>query len=57
VLHHYLDMSRTDVAAALGIPLGTVHSRLRHAMSALRAAIEADARSPGRTATAEELSR
>ena len=57
VLHHYLDMSRTDVAAALGIPLGTVHSRLRHAISAMRAAIEADARPVSSRTVLEEPSR
>jgi RNA polymerase sigma-70 factor (ECF subfamily) len=55
VLHHYLDMSRTDVAAALGIPLGTVNSRLRHALLALRAAMEADARSPGKVQALEKV--
>jgi RNA polymerase sigma-70 factor (ECF subfamily) len=44
VLHHYLDLPRDEVAEALEIPLGTVHSRLRHAMEALRAALDADAR-------------
>lgn len=44
VLHHYLDLPREEVAQVLGVPIGTVHSRLRHAMAALRAALEADAR-------------
>jgi RNA polymerase sigma-70 factor (ECF subfamily) len=57
VLHHYLDMSRVDVAVALGIPLGTVHSRLRHALSAMRAAIEADARPRAHVRVLEEVSR
>jgi RNA polymerase sigma-70 factor (ECF subfamily) len=44
VLHHYLDMPVLDVARALGVPPGTVRSRLHHAMRSLRAALDADAR-------------
>jgi RNA polymerase sigma-70 factor (ECF subfamily) len=44
VLHHYLDLSLPDVAASLGIPLGTAKSRLHRALALLRAALEADAR-------------
>jgi RNA polymerase sigma-70 factor, ECF subfamily len=44
VLHHYLDLPLDEVADVLGIPLGTVRSRLHHAMRGLRAALEADAR-------------
>jgi RNA polymerase sigma-70 factor (ECF subfamily) len=44
VLHHYLDLPLSEVAAALGVPEGTVRSRLHHAMRAMRAALEADAR-------------
>src|SRR6187397_486572 len=44
VLHHYLEMSSEDVAQTLGVPLGTVRSRLHYAMRALRSALEADAR-------------
>jgi RNA polymerase sigma-70 factor (ECF subfamily) len=44
VLHHYLDMPLEGVAESLGIPLGTVRSRLHYAMRGLRAALEADAR-------------
>lgn len=46
VLHHYLDLPLDAVAEVLGVPLGTVHSRLHRAMGALRAALEADARLP-----------
>ncbi|HEV8490222.1 MAG TPA: RNA polymerase sigma factor [Candidatus Limnocylindrales bacterium] len=46
VLHHYLDMPLEEIANALGIPAGTVRSRLHHAMRALRAALDADARQP-----------
>jgi RNA polymerase sigma factor (sigma-70 family) len=48
VLHHYLDLPLERVAEILGIPTGTAHSRLHHAMRALRAALEADARAPTR---------
>ena len=44
VLHHYLDMPLDRVADTLGIPTGTVRSRLHHAMRGLRAALDADAR-------------
>jgi RNA polymerase sigma-70 factor (ECF subfamily) len=44
VLHHYLDMPLDTVAQTLGIPSGTVRSRLHHAMRGLRAALDADAR-------------
>ena len=44
VLHHYLDMPLETVAETLGIPIGTVRSRLLHAMRGLRAALDADAR-------------
>jgi DNA-directed RNA polymerase specialized sigma24 family protein len=35
-----------EVADRLGVPLGTVKSRLHHARTALRASLEADARAP-----------
>ena len=44
VLHHYLDLPLDRVAEICGIPTGTAHSRLHHAMRALRAAIDADLR-------------
>jgi RNA polymerase sigma-70 factor (ECF subfamily) len=44
VLHHHLDLSLVEVAEALGVPVGTVRSRLFYAMRALRAALDADAR-------------
>jgi RNA polymerase sigma-70 factor (ECF subfamily) len=46
VFHHYLGLSLPDVATRLGIPLGTAKSRLHHATAALRASLEADARTP-----------
>ena len=44
VLYHYMDLPIDQVAEALGIPPGTVRSRLHYAMHGLRAALEADAR-------------
>jgi RNA polymerase sigma-70 factor (ECF subfamily) len=35
-LHYLLGMPLPDVAAALGIPLGTAKSRLHHALAAMR---------------------
>jgi RNA polymerase sigma-70 factor, ECF subfamily len=46
VLHLYLDLPLERVAAVLGIPVGTAHSRLHHAMRGLRAALDADLREP-----------
>ena len=48
VLHHYLDLPLERVAELVGIPVGTAHSRLHHAMRGLRAALDADARPPAR---------
>ena len=45
VLHHYLGFSDEEAAAALSVPAGTIKSRLNRATSALRAVLEADARS------------
>ncbi len=46
VFHHYVGLPLTEVAARLGIPIGTAKSRLHHATNALRASLEADSRSP-----------
>jgi len=43
VLHYYLGMPLTDVSAALGIPLGTVKSRLHRALGSMRVAMADDA--------------
>ena len=51
VLHHYLDLSLDEVAETLGVPAGTVRSRLHHAMRGLRAALDADSRPTAREAT------
>ncbi len=44
VLRYYLGLTLDEAASTVGIPLGTAKSRLHHATSALRAALEADAR-------------
>jgi RNA polymerase sigma-70 factor (ECF subfamily) len=45
VLHHYVGMPLTEIAEILGIPYGTVGSRLHHATRAMQAALEAGDRS------------
>jgi RNA polymerase sigma factor (sigma-70 family) len=45
VLHYFLGMPLTDVAATLGIPVGTVKSRLHRALGEMRASVETDATS------------
>lgn len=44
VLHHHLGWPLAEIADSLGVPLGTIKSRLHYATSTLRAALEADAR-------------
>lgn len=44
VLHHYVGLTLPEVAEELGLPLGTVKSRLHYATDALRAALDADSR-------------
>jgi len=44
VLHYYRDLSLREIADVLGVPIGTVRSRLHYARRSIRAAIEADAR-------------
>ena len=55
VLQHQFGMSHVDIAETLGIPVGTVKSRIRYGIAAMRAALEADDRlaaqpADGRTA-------
>jgi RNA polymerase sigma-70 factor (ECF subfamily) len=46
VLHFYVGLPMHEVADVLGVPEGTAKSRLHRATRTLRAALEADARSP-----------
>ncbi len=50
VLRHYLDLPLEGVADVLGVPIGTVSSRLHYAMRGLRSALDADARPTAREA-------
>jgi RNA polymerase sigma-70 factor (ECF subfamily) len=52
VLHQYLGLPMPEVAQALGIRLGTAKSRYHHAMVALRAALDAEARGTQQEVTA-----
>ena len=44
VLQHYLELSHPEIAETLGIPIGTVKSRIRYGIAAMRASLEADDR-------------
>jgi RNA polymerase sigma-70 factor (ECF subfamily) len=46
VLHHYAGLTLDEVATAVGIPPGTTRTRYYAAISAMRSALDADARSP-----------
>jgi RNA polymerase sigma-70 factor (ECF subfamily) len=43
-LHHYGGLTQEQVAEVLGVPVGTVYSRLHRAVDGLRAAVDADSR-------------
>lgn len=45
VLHHHLGYPLTEIAATLGIPVGTARSRLHYAVRQLRIALDANDRS------------
>ncbi len=45
VLQHYIGLSHTEIAETVGVPLGTVKSRMRYGVAAMRAALDADDRS------------
>jgi RNA polymerase sigma-70 factor, ECF subfamily len=51
VLHHYLDLPLDEVGRILGIPVGTVKSRMHRALAEMRAALEADTRPSGSVRT------
>jgi RNA polymerase sigma-70 factor (ECF subfamily) len=48
-LIYYADLSQAEAALAMGVPVGTVKSRLNRAMHGLRAALAAEARTPALT--------
>ena len=52
VFHFYVGLPVPQVADRLGIPLGTAKSRIHHATTALRASLEADARTPSQERSA-----
>ncbi len=49
VLSHVEGLTHEEIAATLGLPLGTVKSRARYALAGLRSALEADDRMPAET--------
>jgi RNA polymerase sigma-70 factor (ECF subfamily) len=51
VLHYYLGMPMPDVAAVMGIPLGTAQSRLHSALVAMRATVVRDPTAPAASAS------
>lgn len=55
VLRHLLGMTPNEVADVLGISREAVYSRLRRAIPAMRAALEADDRTPAAAATRQEV--
>ncbi|MBX3030403.1 MAG: RNA polymerase sigma factor [Chloroflexi bacterium] len=57
VLHLYLGLGNARIASILGIPEGTVRSRLYHGVRAMRAALAADARTMADLTVAREATR
>jgi RNA polymerase sigma factor (sigma-70 family) len=51
VIHHYLGLTYDEAAEVLGVPPGTVKSRLNRATLAMRAELDAEARNRARLAT------
>ena len=43
-MHYYLDLPLAETAESLGLPVGTVKSRLHRTTQLLRATLDADAR-------------
>lgn len=54
VLVYFADLPQQAVADVLGVPVGTVKSRLHRATTELRAALEADARTTASGSTGQE---
>ncbi len=55
-LRYYLGLTDAEVAAATGLPVGTVKSRIFRALEALRSALAAEERAGAATAGARETS-
>lgn len=51
VVHHYMGLSDDEAGDVLGVPAGTIKSRLHRATAALRAELDADTRTGERMAT------
>ena len=51
VVTHYLGLTGDEAAEVLGVPVGTVRSRLHRATAAMRAELDADARAGTSLAT------
>ena len=56
-MHYLLGMTPEEVAVTLQLPRSTVYSRLQAAVKAMRAALEADARTVTRIADRQEVLR
>ena len=54
VMRFLLDMRPEDIGRTLGVPRRTVYSRLKRAVAAMRAALEADTRAPTSIVTRRE---
>ena len=57
VLHHYVGLSTGEIAESLGIPDGTVKSRLHYASQAMRAAVDAGTRAGEDSSTSTGVAR
>jgi RNA polymerase sigma-70 factor (ECF subfamily) len=54
VLRYYADLEPLEIAETLGIPAGTVRSRIHYALQAMRSALDADARPTDATQAARQ---
>jgi RNA polymerase sigma-70 factor (ECF subfamily) len=56
VLNHVEGLTHEEIAASLGLPLGTVKSRARYALAGLRSALDADERPAAETPRLRRIS-
>jgi RNA polymerase sigma-70 factor (ECF subfamily) len=54
VLHYYLELTLPETAQALGLPVGTVKSRLHRALAALRLTVSSEDRAASSPTRAQE---